>query len=76
MVCSLYLHGIVIWYFYLFIYLFIYSYVLDWLKSLFSFSCKIRDAFFTFSNNFIDLDILSMSVIVHVENVDCSQLMS
>ena len=32
-------------------------------KSLFSFSHKIKDTFFIFTNNFIDLDILSMSAI-------------
>ena len=35
------------------------------------FFCKIKDRVFTFSNNFIDLDILSMSAVSHV-----SQLMS
>ena len=30
------------------------------------FFCKIKDAFFIFTNNFIDLDILSMSIISHV----------
>ena len=34
--------------------------LLGWPKSLFSFSCKIKDTFFIFTNNFIDLDILSM----------------
>ena len=27
------------------------------------FSCKIKDMFFIFTNNFIDLDILSMSAV-------------
>ena len=39
------------------------SYVLGWPKSLFSFFCKIKDTFFIFTSNFIDLDILSMSAI-------------
>ena len=34
-----------------------------WPKSPFSVFCKIKDAFFTFTNIFIDLDILSMSAI-------------
>ena len=32
-------------------------------KSLFSFFCKIKDTFFIFTHNFIDLDILSMSAL-------------
>ena len=44
---------------------------LGWPKSLFSFFRKIKDTFFIFTNNFIDLDILSMSAVSHV-----SQLMS
>ena len=36
------------------------SQVLGWPESLFIFLCKIRD-FFHFTNNFIELDILSMS---------------
>ena len=37
--------------------------LLGWPKSPFSFFCKIKDIFFIFTNNFIDLDILSMSAI-------------
>ena len=37
--------------------------LLGWPKSLFSFFHKIKDKFFIFTNNFIDLDILSMSAI-------------
>ena len=37
--------------------------VLGWPKSPFSFSRKIKDTFFIYTNNFIDLDILSMSVL-------------
>ena len=40
--------------------------VLGWPKSLFRFFCKIKDTFFTFTNNFIDSDILSMVAISHV----------
>ena len=36
---------------------------MGWLKSLFRFFCQIKDTFFPFTNNFIDLDILSMSAI-------------
>lgn len=36
------------------------------LKSLYGFFCKIKDAFFIFISNFVDLDILSMSAISRV----------
>ena len=39
--------------------------VLGWPKSPLCFFHKIKDTFFIFSNNFIDLDILSMSAISH-----------
>ena len=39
--------------------------LLGWPKSLFSFFCKIKDTFFIFTNNFVDLDILSKSAICH-----------
>ena len=35
-------------------------------KSLYGFFYKIKDTFFIFTNNFIDLNILSMSAISHV----------
>ena len=35
-------------------------------KSIMFFSRKIKDTFFIFTNDFIDLDILSMSAIFHV----------
>ena len=35
--------------------------MLVWPKSPFSFFCKIKDTFFIFTNNSIDLGILSMS---------------
>ena len=37
---------------------------------------KIKDTFFIFTNNFIDLDIVSMSAISCMVNIDCSQVMS
>ena len=37
---------------------------------------KIKDTFFIFTNNLINLDIFSMSAIPHMHNADCSQLMS
>ena len=37
------------------------AYLLCWPKSLFSFSIKYNAYFFILTNNFIDLDILSMS---------------
>ena len=40
--------------------------ILDWPKSPFSFFCKINDIFFIFTNNFIDLDILSILAIFHM----------
>ena len=36
-----------------------------WPKSPFSFFCEIKDIFFIFTDNFIDLDILSISAISH-----------
>ena len=39
--------------------------LLGWLKSLLLFFYKIKDIFFIFINNFIDLDILSMLAISH-----------
>ena len=39
------------------------SNVLGWPKGPFRFFHKIKDTFFIFTNNFIDLDILSMSAI-------------
>ena len=39
------------------------AYVLGWPKSPFSFFCKVKDTFFIVTNNFIDLDILSMLAI-------------
>ena len=50
--------------------------LLHWLKSPLSFFHKIRDTFFIFTNNSIDLDILSMSLSPVWCNIDCSQLMS
>ena len=52
--------------------------MLGWSKSLFSFFCKIKDIFFIFMNNFIDLAISSMSAISYIVwySIDCSQLMS
>ena len=38
---------------------------MGWPKSLFSFFHKTKHTFFIFTNNFIDLDILSMSAIPH-----------
>ena len=49
--------------------------ILDWLKCLYGFFHKIKDTFFIFTNNFIDLDILSTGAISHVK-LHCSQLMS
>ena len=37
--------------------------LLGWPKSPFSFFSKIKETFFIFTNNFVDLDILSMSAI-------------
>ena len=37
--------------------------ILGWPKSLFSFFHKIKYTFFIFTNNCIDLDILSMSAL-------------
>ena len=48
---------------------------MDWLKCLYGFFHKIKDTFFIFTNNFIDLDILSTGAISHVK-LHCSQLMS
>ena len=49
--------------------LFFHSFIpqmLGWPKSLLHFSCKIKEIFFfIFTNNFIDLDILSMLAISH-----------
>ena len=45
------------------------SSVLGWPKSPFSFFHKIKDTLFIFTNNFIDLDILSVLAISHV--VEC-----
>ena len=42
------------------------NYVLHWPKSPFSFSHKIKNMFFIFTNKFIDLDILSMSATTHM----------
>ena len=52
-----------IWY----VWVWYFTHVMDWPKNLFSFLKKIKDTFFIFTNNFIDLDILSMSAISHVE---------
>ena len=48
--------------------------LLGWPKSPFSFFCKIKDTFFIFTNNYIDLGILSTSAIFRVVwyNVECS----
>ena len=46
-----------------------------WPKRSVSFFCKIKDTVFVFTNNFIDLDILSTLALVWY-NIDCSQLMS
>ena len=35
-------------------------------KILYGFLSKIKGIFFTFTNNFLDLDILSMSAVSHV----------
>ena len=43
----------------------LFSLLLGWLKCPFRFFYKIKDTFFIFINNFIDLDILSMSAISH-----------
>ena len=40
-----------------------FSQILGWPKSQFSFFCKIKGTFFIYTNNFIDLDILSMLAI-------------
>ena len=45
-------------------------------KSLVRFFHKIKDTFFIFTNNCMDLDILSMSAIFCVVYVDYCQLMS
>ena len=51
--------------------------VLGWPKSPSSFFRKIKGTFFMFTNNFIDLGILSMSAISYVVyNIDDFQLMS
>ena len=42
------------------------SKILGWPKSLFTFFHKIKDTYFIFTNNFIDLDILSMSAVSRV----------
>ena len=47
--------------------------VLGWPKVSLGFFCKIKDTFFIVTNNFIDLDILSMSLSLVWYNVDCSQ---
>ena len=39
--------------------------ILGWPNSLFSFFHKVKDTFFIFTINFIDLDILSMSAMSH-----------
>ena len=50
---------------------------MGWPKGLYSFFCKIKDTFFICTNNFLELDILSMSAIFcMIYNIDCSQLMS
>ena len=41
-------------------------YLLGWPKSLYSFFHKAKSTFFIFTNNFIDLDILSMSALSHI----------
>ena len=41
----------------------LYTIVLGWPKSPYGFFHKIKNTFFIFTNNFIDLDILSMSAI-------------
>ena len=41
-------------------------YIFGWLKSPFSFLCKIKDTWFIFTNNFIDLDIFTISALSHV----------
>ena len=38
-------------------------FILGWSKCPFWFFCTLRETFFIFTNNFIDLDILSMSAI-------------
>ena len=49
--------------------------LLGWPKCPFSFFYKIKDTFFIFTNNFVDLDILSMSPLSPTwHNIDCSQL--
>ena len=50
--------------------------LMGWPKSPFVFSCKIKDTFFIFTNNFIGSDILSMWLSSAWCNIDCSQLMS
>ena len=47
--------------------------ILGWTKSPFGFTHKIKDTFLIFTNNFIDLDILSMWLPHTWFNVDCSQ---
>ena len=56
---------------------------LGWPKSLFSFFHNVKDTFFIFTNNFIDLDIRSMLAISRITfigikwyNIYFSQLMS
>ena len=44
----------------------VYAILLGWPKSLLSFFHKVKDIFFIFTNNFVDLDILSMSATSHV----------
>ena len=45
-------------------------------KSPFTIFRKIKDIFFIFTNDFIGLDILSMSAVSCVYSVGCSQLIS